>query len=353
MERNEENRETYYITKNFDTPKKIMDMVDLRGAIEGAVVYIPCVKVISILPLEGTHKITVYVIAFVICLMIGVVGFNGEHISEFAWAVFKHLQRKRITYYNPRAKLEATPDYMAESQRRMLPRDRIMKLIGRSPQENAKYMDSMREEDYNIDYRSIYFEDDTGVVDKPDALKTRKEIREERQAEAKQRKELQRKQREKKEELKQRRKELEKKKKAAKKAGINIEDYEAMEALPEKDDTVDTYIPAEDTAVPETISVVEEPEVNLSDMAPDTEAVIDLEEKETELPVVDLFAGDDSMERSVELNDMEDREEETVELFVDNGEDEDAIELLPQEVPEAEDALLEDLIEIHDRSDSE
>lgn len=357
MERNEEKREHYYITKNFDTPKKIMDMVDIRGAIEGAVVYIPCVKVISILPLEGTHKITVYVIAFVICLMIGVVGFNGEHISEFAWAVFKHLQRKRITYYNPRAKLEATPDYMAESQRRMLPRDRIMKLIGRSPQENAKYMDSMREEDYNIDYRSIYFEDDTGVVDKPDALKTRKEIREERQAEAKQRKELQRKQREKKEELKQRRKELEKKKKAAKKAGINIEDYEAMEALPEKDDTVDTNITAEDTAVPETISVVEEPEVNLRDMEPDTEtdmeAVIDLEEKETEPPVVDLFAGDDSMELNVELNDMEDREEETVELLADNSEDEDTIELLPQEAPEAEDAPMEDLIELHDRTDSE
>lgn len=355
MERNEEKRETYYITKNFDTPKKIGDMIDLRGAIEGAVVYIPCVKVTSILPLEGTRKITVYVIAFVACLMIGIIGFNGEHISEFAWAVFKHLQRKRITYYNPRAKLEATPDYMAESQRRMLPRDRIMKLIGRSPQENAKYIDSMREEDYNIDYRSIYFEDDTGVVDKPDALKTRKEIREERQADAKQRKELQRKQREKKEELKQRRKELEKKKKAAKKAGINIEDYEAMEALPEKDDTVDANIPAEDT-VPVKVSAVEEPEVNLRDMEPDTETdmeeVIDLEDKEPEPPVVDLFAGDDSMELNVELNDMEDREEETVELLTDNGE-EDAIELFPQEVQEAEDAPLEDLIELHDKSDSE
>ena len=229
-----------------------------------------------------------------------------------------------------------------------------MKLIGRSPQENAKYIDSMREEDYNIDYRSIYFEDDTGVVDKPDALKTRKEIREERQADAKQRKELQRKQREKKEELKQRRKELEKKKKAAKKAGINIEDYEAMEALPEKDDTVDANIPAEDT-VPVKISAVEEPEVNLRDMEPDTETdmeeVIALEE-ETEPPVVDLFAGDDSMELNVELNDMEDREEETVELLTDNGE-EDAIELFPQEVQEAEDAPLEDLIELHDESDSE
>ena len=81
MERNEEKRETYYITKNFDTPKKIGDMIDLRGAIEGAVVYIPCVKVISILPLEGTHKITVYVIAFVACLMIGIIGFNGTHFG--------------------------------------------------------------------------------------------------------------------------------------------------------------------------------------------------------------------------------------------------------------------------------
>ena len=128
-----------------------------------------------------------------------------------------------------------------------------------------------------------------------------------------------------------------------------------METLPEKDDTVDANIPAEDT-VPEKISAVEEPESDLRgmelDTETDTEEVIDLEDKEPEPPVVDLFSEDDSMELDVELNDIEEHEEETVELLTDHGE-EDAIELFPQEAQEAEDASLEDLIELQDKSDSE
>ena len=350
MANNEEKREVYYITKNFDTAKKIGDMVDIHGAIEGAIVFIPCFKIIGMLPLEGTYKISVYVIVFVSCLMIGIIGINGEHLSEFAWAVFKHLQRKRVTFYNPRAKLEAAPNYMVENERKLLPRDRIMQLIGRSPQENEKYMDSMREEDYNIDYRDIYFEDDDGIVEKPDALKTRKEIREERQAEAKQRKEQQRRQKEKKAELKQRRKELEKKKKAAKKAGIKIEDYEAAEALPEKEDA-DAAELLDPVSAPEEIlpskpdTEMPDPELSIKEpvMETDTEEVVVLEEKEPEPPVVDLFENSDSAESAVETNDSKESEEEVVELFSDEEEEEEILDLFPQE----------ELVELKDSSNPE
>ncbi len=346
MANNEEKREVYYITKNFDTAKKIGDMVDIHGAIEGAIVFIPCFKIIGMLPLEGTYKISVYVIVFVACLMIGIIGINGEHLSEFAWAVFKHLQRKRVTFYNPRAKLEAAPNYMIESERKLLPRDRIMQLIGRSPQENEKYMDSMREDDYNIDYRDIYFEDDDGIVEKPDALKTRKEIREERQAEVKKKKEQQRRQKEKKAELKQRRKELEKKKKAAKKAGIKIEDYEVAEVLPEKEDA-DAAELLDPVTAPEEILPsepdTEMPDSELSIKEPFMEEIVVLKEKEPEPPVVELFESSDSVESAVETNDSKESEEEVVELFSDEEEEEEILDLFPQE----------ELVELKDSSNPE
>lgn len=62
MARNDESDSevTYYIPANYDTKHKIFDLIDLRGLLEGAVLAVPMLKLISYLPLSGNNLITAY-----------------------------------------------------------------------------------------------------------------------------------------------------------------------------------------------------------------------------------------------------------------------------------------------------
>ncbi len=170
---------TYYFPKNFDAGQKLFDMFDIRGVVEGVVLFVPFWFVLPYVPVHGTGKLCIYIVVIVICIFLGVLGFNGEHLSEFIKTLYHFSQDKKIGYYNPRAKVESKPDYLEEAEKQMPPRDRLLKLIGKdaSQEEEGKPFDYS-----SLAFEQMFFEDDLGIVEKPDALKTPADRRNEQRA---------------------------------------------------------------------------------------------------------------------------------------------------------------------------
>ena len=167
---NNEQAVTYNIPRNYFTKGRIGDVISFRGLVEGGIMSVPFVKLISMFPIPKDYRMTGYIVVVAVCLLVGAIGYNGEYPSEFAITLVKFFQRKRIAYYNPRIKLEAEPEYLKEKQRKILPRERIMQLLKREEVEDELQDES--EEEYAWDSNEVFFEDDIGYKEKPEALKT-------------------------------------------------------------------------------------------------------------------------------------------------------------------------------------
>ncbi|MCC8139760.1 MAG: hypothetical protein LIO67_05605 [Lachnospiraceae bacterium] len=166
-------RAEYHIPQNYNTSRKLADLADARGLAEGVILALPILKGITLLHIDGTWKLTACVTAAILCILAGSFGFNGEYLSEFLLTLFRYAQGRRIVYYNPRVKLEAKPEYLEEKEKTLLPRERIQRFLGRMEETET-------EEQYLWEANEIYFEDDIGVVEKPEALKTGVEKRKDR-----------------------------------------------------------------------------------------------------------------------------------------------------------------------------
>lgn len=266
MARNDEpdSEVTYYIPANYDTKHKLFDIIDLRGLLEGVALAVPMLKLASYLPLSGNSLITAYLVVIAGCVALGGMGYNGEYLSEFVITFFRFFKMRRVTYYNPRIKLEAKPDYLEEHNKVLLPRDRLLRLLRKGESEEAAAMQSA--EDYAWSSNEIYFEDDEGYVAKPEALKTRAEKRQEREKAA----ELRRIERQKVKAEKKRKKELDKKLRKLEKEKQKEEsapDIEKIEPVAQSGVMVDAIKVLEPVEV-ETISSVDEIE-EIMEVEPD------------------------------------------------------------------------------------
>lgn len=281
----------YNIPRNYDTERKLFDLIDIRGGIEGMILILPTYKfLIPLLPLSTTNKMAAYIISGVLCIMVGVLGINGEHISEFVLAMFRHAQRKRVLHYNHNIKENMMPSYLEEKESRMLPRDRILQLIGKSSREDADIVKSL-EEQYQYDPKSVVFDDDEY---KPDAFKSKAELRKEK-------KELKRKERERyyteleyEKELKERRQKLEREKKKARKSGILPEEQKGP-LLSEREDKliedrvrkVESELEPEEEK-PELIPIVEP----VDEMQENLPTLIPVEEEDELVSLLPIEEGD-------------------------------------------------------------
>ena len=111
----------------------------------------------------------------------GVRGINDEPITVFLSHVRTFRRNRRTAYYNPRIKLEArsiTKEKKTKKQEE-LPREKILgafekykRIFDRKQQERAKAF----EEQNAFDASNMFFEDDIGVIQKPDSYMTEEEV---------------------------------------------------------------------------------------------------------------------------------------------------------------------------------
>lgn len=103
----------------------------IEGFILGAILAIIAGSIVVYYDYGFSVRVITYsIIGFGIGAIIGVIGLNGESISEFIVHLFRYLRKRRITYYNPRVKTEARPmvfaDGAASGSENVLPRDRLI-----------------------------------------------------------------------------------------------------------------------------------------------------------------------------------------------------------------------------------
>ena len=116
----------------------------------------------------SVRVITYSIIGFGLGAVIGVIGLNGESISEFIVHLFRYLRKRRVTYYNPRVKTEARPLIYAggatSGSENVLPRDRIIAIVKKVMEPIRNRRGDMKPEQDPFDEDLYEFYDDDSVV---------------------------------------------------------------------------------------------------------------------------------------------------------------------------------------------
>ena len=118
----------------------------------------------------SVRVITYSIIGFGLGAVIGVIGLNGESISEFIVHLFRYLRKRRVTYYNPRVKTEARPLIYAggatSGSENVLPRDRIIAIVKKVMEPIRNRREDMKTEQDPFD-EDLYefFDDDSVIID--------------------------------------------------------------------------------------------------------------------------------------------------------------------------------------------
>lgn len=170
--------QVYFIPHNFvETGTLFNGLVRIRNFFEGLLLAaLPVPILIQIPNMTFTDRITLFVTCCGALGLLGFVGIDGESLTQYLFKYIRFRRRRTTARYNPRVKLEAVPDYL-ENKDGNLPRDRILKMINsirnRSVGEDDEY-GGVSSELFDKE-TNFFFEDDIGILEKPDELLTRAE----------------------------------------------------------------------------------------------------------------------------------------------------------------------------------
>lgn len=134
---------------------------------------------------ELTHQIYGMVVMGGLPFMIGVNGINDEDVFTYLYNFFVFKKTKRTALYNPRAKAETNPDYIAGGDE--LPREKLERFIAKIRNDADSRAGDLSKAVYDSSQK-IYFEDDVdvagqyGAPDLPDELKSKRQLRREKNA---------------------------------------------------------------------------------------------------------------------------------------------------------------------------
>lgn len=171
---------TFVIPSNFgDTGRCINGLFRTRNLIEAVILALPALILIT--NAEGINidqKIILIILIAGSLFAIGVHGIAGDSLTEYLQNIFIFLRAKRVAKYNPRIKFEATPGYLTKELSE-LPRDKILRLIGNITKKINESEEAVSEDIYNPAYIE-FFDDDIDVVEMPDDLKDRRQLKRER-----------------------------------------------------------------------------------------------------------------------------------------------------------------------------
>ena len=101
---------------------------------------------------------------------LGVAGINGYTFTQFIKSIIRYRKKKRVCYYNPRIKTEASPYNQESLAEQMLPREKLEMFYKKvkSGYDAKQRENALDEEKYILsDRENMFFEEDSGVIDKP------------------------------------------------------------------------------------------------------------------------------------------------------------------------------------------
>lgn len=181
MARNQEEEplSTQVIPENFvDTGRCFNGTFRTRNLVEGVVVAALPAYVIYHSTMSYENKIIVGVVCVGLIMLLFLTGINGDSVFEFLAHAIVYNKMKRVAKYNPRVKMEATPEYLVNNQSE-LPRDKIIRMVNEfRNRDTSKNEEAVSRDIYDPMYVA-FFADDLGYVDTPDDLKSKKQLRQE------------------------------------------------------------------------------------------------------------------------------------------------------------------------------
>ena len=115
-------------------------------------------------------------------LYLGINGINGDSFTTFISIWLRYRRKRRVILYNPRIKTDATPlIFETKKKEELLPKEKLL-LIYEKIRARRK---AIRVTKNNVNVMQteegfVFFEDDIGILAKPEEYKTSKELKRER-----------------------------------------------------------------------------------------------------------------------------------------------------------------------------
>lgn len=193
MSKEEQKPNIYQIPKNsFDTGYVLNGQFKTRNFVEGIILALPFLGLF----IYGWHDLgwdvqgtVAYCAILCAAAFLGAAhGVGGDSLFEFIQRVIRFRQSRRISKYNPRIKTELEPEYLIQDGR-MLPKEKLKQMFGTVKgkvlgEENGPISSDITDEELKV-----FYDDDYGFLEKPDALKSKAELRAEAKQRAKEEKE--------------------------------------------------------------------------------------------------------------------------------------------------------------------
>lgn len=193
MSKEEQKPNIYQIPKNsFDTGYVLNGQFKTRNFVEGIILALPFLGIF----IYGWHDLgwdvqstVAYCAILCAAAFLGAAhGVGGDSLFEFIQRVIRFRQSRRISKYNPRIKTELEPEYLIHDGR-MLPKDKLKQMLGTVKgkvlgEENGPINSDITDEELKV-----FYDDDYGFLEKPNALKSKAELRAEAKQRAKEEKE--------------------------------------------------------------------------------------------------------------------------------------------------------------------
>lgn len=168
------------LPKNFaDSGRCFNGMFRSRNLFEGVCFSAPLVYLILHTDLAYDTKIMLICVTAGLIFMLCIVGINGDSLTEFVWHLILFSRSKRVTKYNPRVKRETTPEYLTNAEYE-LPIEKIRRIIGDISNSAAETEGEEISHDIQDPRYKEFYADDLGVLDTPDDLKSKSELRKEK-----------------------------------------------------------------------------------------------------------------------------------------------------------------------------
>lgn len=193
----DESPNIYAIPKNFiESGYMFGGRVRTKNFIEGCILDAPIIGGyiygIKMLHWSVTNTIAVFAIVAGGIMLAAINGIKGDSFLEYISNAIKFSKNKHFCRYNDRIKMEITPDYLT-GNRDELPREKLIRLLNKI--RSGANADSAISSDITDERIKVWFTDDADFVEKPDALKSREELKADKKARKKaekERKQLQR-----------------------------------------------------------------------------------------------------------------------------------------------------------------
>ena len=167
----------FYLPPNYQTGISLFGKsFEASYLAEGTIMaLIPIVIFYFVLPNAGIHiplgtTNTIVTFLSVIFGYLGLVGINGYTFTQFMRSLMRYRKNKRVCYFNPRIKIEASPYSEQNAAEQMLPREKLEQFYKKVKSGyDAKQRENALEEEKHIlsDRKNMFFVEDAGVIDTP------------------------------------------------------------------------------------------------------------------------------------------------------------------------------------------